>query len=267
MHAPGKSRLSKTRVELVAAGDSVTTVPYWTDGDPSGCFVDLRAHPDLIDQIAELDGRPALRDQIILLNESPSPFMTIACSCVTTRLFQQSGPPAWRTSSSCTLALADPERRDIMSYGSLARALHHALGSAPSTTRWNRVVELQPAPVVFHPDGRPTWSLTIRTHGYGLDSGTAAHEWRLCMLAQNTAMASWIRLQDLHGIEFLTACHREPGITHPRQPCPAVERPGRRTSQRGVGPRPPGDARVGAGRARRPAAGPADREGQGGPTR
>lgn len=76
----------------------------------------------------------------------------------------------------------------------MACALHDALGSAPGTTRWKGVVELQPDPVVFHPDGRPTWSLGIRTHGYGLDSGTAVHEWRLCLLAQNNAMASWIRL-------------------------------------------------------------------------
>ncbi len=231
MHAPGTTRLSRTRVDLVTAGDSVTTVPYWTDGVPSECFVDLRAHPDLIDEIAELDGRPALREHIVLLNESPSPFMTIGCSCATTRLFQQAGPPAWKTSSSVLLAFVDPELRDIMSYASLACALHDALGSAPGTTRWNSVVELQPAPVVFQPAGRPALSLSIRTHGYALDSGAAVHHWSASMQAQNTAIASWSRLQDLHGIEFLTACQWEPGITRPRQRCPAVERPGRRTSQ------------------------------------
>lgn len=194
LHTPRATRPSKTSVDFVAAGDSVTTVLYWTDGDPSGCFVDLRANPDQIDLIDELDGRPALREQIMLLNGTSSPFMTIGCRCETTRLFQQGGPSAWRTSSRVQFAFVDPERRDIMSYAPLACALHHALGSSPGTTRWTRVVELQPDPVVFHPDGRPTWSLTIRTHGYGLDSGTAVHEWSGCIGLQTIAMASSIRL-------------------------------------------------------------------------
>lgn len=88
---------------------------YWTDGVPSKCWIDLRGNSDPIDLIDELDGRPAMREQIIMLNGMSSPFMTFGCACATTRLFQQGGPPAWRTSSSVQFAFVDPELRDIMS--------------------------------------------------------------------------------------------------------------------------------------------------------
>jgi hypothetical protein len=99
-----------TRVELGEPGDVVTDVPYWMDGVPSRWWIDLRLNPDLIDVIDDLRGRPALREQIILLNQPDGPFMTIVCARATTRWFQQAGPPAWRAGSSVQFAFADQER-------------------------------------------------------------------------------------------------------------------------------------------------------------
>lgn len=212
MHTPGTTRQSTTRVELAEAGDIVTQVPYWMEGTPSRCWIDLRGNPDLIDLIDELRGRPALREQVELLNAPEAPFMTIGCRSETARLFQHGGPPAWRTSSEVQFAFADPERSEIGSYASLARALHDGLGSDPHATRWNRLVELRPAPVVFQPAGLAAWSMTIRTSSYGLDSGTAAHEWELCLLSQTALIRSWTRLQDLDGMEFNSVSRASVGL-------------------------------------------------------
>lgn len=188
---PGTAARTTTRVRLVEASDIVTTVP---EGAPSRQWIDLRRSPDQIDLMDELRGRPALREQVELLNAPESPFITIACDCSTTRLFLHGGPPAWRTSSSVQFVCIDPARSGPDYYASLAQALLDGLGSDPHATRWNRVVELEPVMAVFHPDGSPAWSLSIRTHGYGLDSGTAVHEWSGCISLQTSATASWIRL-------------------------------------------------------------------------
>ncbi len=185
------TRLPTTRVELVEPGDIMTTVPYGTDGVPRRCWIDLRENPDQIDLIDTLRGRPAMREQVELLNAPETPFMTIACECATTRLFQQGGPPAWMTSSSVQLAFVDPERCDMGRYGSLVRTLHEGLGSEPHATRWNRLVSLRPDPVVFQPGGHAGWSLTISTRAYGLDGETAVHHWSACMQLQTMVIASW----------------------------------------------------------------------------
>ena len=194
MQSPGVTARTTTRVRLGEPSDIVTSVPYGVDGTPSRRWIDLRENPDQIDLIDELRGRPALREQVELLNAPESPFITIACDCSTTRLFLHGGPPAWRTSSSVQFVCIDPARSGPDYYASLAQALLDGLGSDPHATRWSRVVELEPVMVVFHPDGRPAWSLSIRTHGYGLDSGTAVHEWSGCIGLQTIAMASSIRL-------------------------------------------------------------------------
>lgn len=190
-----------TRVRLGEPSDIVTTVPYGADGTPSRRWIDLRENPDQIDLMDELRGRPTLREQVALLNAPESPFITIACEASTTRLFQAGGPPAWRTSSSLQLVFADPARCDLDSYAPLAQALLDGLGGDQNAARWSRLVELRPDPVVFPSAGRLGWSLTIRTIAYGLDSGTSAHEWNLCVMMQTALIRSWARLLDLGGMQ------------------------------------------------------------------
>lgn len=197
MQRPGMTTRTTTMVRLGEPSDIVTTVPYGADGTPSRRWLDLRRNPNQIDLIDALRGRPALRDQIAMLNQQAGPFMTIACAAATTRLFQAGGPPAWRASSSVQLAFADAECCDLDNYAPLAQALLDRRGVDPHAPRWNRLIELRPDPVVFPLAGRLGWSLTIRTSAYGLDSGTSAHEWNLCILAQSAAIRSWTWLQDL----------------------------------------------------------------------
>lgn len=198
---PGMTARTTTMVRLGEPSDIVTTVPYGADGTPSRRWLDLRRNPDQIDLIDELRGRPALRDQIAMLNQHAGPFMTIACAAATTRLFPAGGPPAWRASSSVQLAFADPARCDLDNYAPLAQALLGGRGVDPHATRWSRLVELRPDPVEFQAVGRCAWSLTIQTAAYGLDCGTSAHEWSLCILAQCATIGSWARLQDLGGMQ------------------------------------------------------------------
>lgn len=184
-------RTSTTRVRLVEPGETVLTVPYGVDGDPRKRFVNLREHPDRIDQIEALHRMAALREQIMLLNRRDSPFMTFACTAWTTRLFQQAGPPAWRTSSSVWLAFVGAASRGLRRYIALARAFLDVLDTAGRADRWNSVIELQPKPVVFNLE-RPSWSMCIPTSGYGLDTRAAMLELELCLRAQTDLFRSRI---------------------------------------------------------------------------
>ncbi len=190
MHAPGIRR-STTRVRLVEAGHVVTHAPDWTDGVASRCGIDLRGNPELIDLI-ELVGRPALREQLKVLSQPFGPFMTIACSMsTTTRLFPPGGPPVWKASTSVQLEFIDRTRCTLDNYASLAHALLDGLGGDPHPTRWNRLVELRPDLVEFHPGDRAAWSLTILTSAYGLEGGAAVRELELCLHAQTAVIAAW----------------------------------------------------------------------------
>lgn len=184
-------RTSTTRVRIVEPGKTVLTVPYRAGGDPRERFLDLREDPGRIDQIEGLQRRPALREQIMLLNRRDSPLMTFACTARTTRLFQQAGPPAWRTSSSVWLAFVGTARQDLRGYVALARAFLGTLDTAGRADRCNSVIELQPDPVVFDP-GCPVWSMQLRTSGYGLDTLTAMLEWDLCARAQTELLGTWV---------------------------------------------------------------------------
>ena len=213
MHKPGITARTTTRVKLVQASDIVTTIPDGADGTPSNRWIDLRRNPDQIDLMDELRGRPTLHEQVAMLNLPAGPFMTIACEAATTRLFQHGGSPAWRTSSSLQLVFADLLARcDLDNYVPLARALLDGLGGDPNATRWSRLVELRPNPVVSPSAGRLAWSLTIRTSAYGLDSGTSAHEWNLCVMIQTALIRSWTRLQDLDGMEFNSVSRASVGL-------------------------------------------------------
>lgn len=192
-HAPEAARRLTTRVELRAPADKLTAAPYLTPDDPGRRFFDLRAHPEQIDLIGELDGRPAMREQIMLLNARSSPFFSIGCERSVSRLRRQDGSPVWKTTSYVQFAFVDAARCEITSYEPFARALHEALDGR-NTNEWNRLVELEPDPVVFQPAGRRAWSMTIWTSAFAQDCETSVHEWSLCMLAQTAVMGSWIRI-------------------------------------------------------------------------
>lgn len=201
-HAPEATRRLTTRVELRAPTDKLTAVPYLTPDNPNRRFFDLRAHPEQIDLIGELDGRPALREQIMLLNARSSPFFSIGCERSVSRLRREDGSPVWKTTSYVQFAFVVPARCQIASYEPIVRALHEALDCGVESNEWNRLVELEPDPIVLQPAGRRAWSMTIWTTAYALDGETSVHEWSLCMLAQTAAMAQWIRLGSLDATDI-----------------------------------------------------------------
>jgi hypothetical protein len=69
----------------LATADPVITVPWAASGDdaPKCRFVDLRVGPHLIDEIAEVQGRPELRSALLLLNGVDSQFWTAKCDAWT----------------------------------------------------------------------------------------------------------------------------------------------------------------------------------------
>ncbi len=192
MHRPEATRRS-TRVELRPPTDKLTAVPYSTPDDPDRRFIDLRAHPEQVELIGELDGRPAMREQIMLLDARSSPFFSIGCERAVSRLRREDGSPVWKTTSYVQFAFVEQDRCEIMTYEPFVRALHAGLDCGADSDEWNRLVELEPDPIVLQPTGRRAWSLTIWTTAYALDGETSVHEWSLCMLAQTSVMRSWIR--------------------------------------------------------------------------
>jgi hypothetical protein len=77
----------------LATADPVITVP-WASGDdePKCRFVDLRVGPHLIDEIAEVQGRPELRSALLLLNGVDSQFWTAKCDAWTSSPEQGDDP-------------------------------------------------------------------------------------------------------------------------------------------------------------------------------
>jgi hypothetical protein len=65
----------------LATGDPMVIVPWAASAeDVQPCkFLDLRLHPNLIDEIAEVRCRPALRAALLLLNGAASPLWTAKC--------------------------------------------------------------------------------------------------------------------------------------------------------------------------------------------
>jgi hypothetical protein len=64
-------------VEL-AADDPTLAVP-WTDPEARWHYVDLRAHPEQIDQLEEAQTFAEIRDFLVMLNANPSAFGTAKC--------------------------------------------------------------------------------------------------------------------------------------------------------------------------------------------
>jgi hypothetical protein len=69
----------------LATADPVISVPWAASGDegPKCRFVDLRLGSQLIDEIAEAQGRPALRSGLLLLNGVASQLWTAKCDAWT----------------------------------------------------------------------------------------------------------------------------------------------------------------------------------------
>jgi hypothetical protein len=67
----------------LANSDPVIAIP-WASGDKPECrFVDLRLNSQLIDEIEEAQGKPALRSGLLLLNGATSQFWTAKCDAWT----------------------------------------------------------------------------------------------------------------------------------------------------------------------------------------
>ena len=78
----------------LATADPVITVPWsaYGDDEPKCRFVDLRLGPDLIDEIEEARGRPALRSALLLLNGVDSQLWTAKCDSWTSSPEQGDDP-------------------------------------------------------------------------------------------------------------------------------------------------------------------------------
>ena len=77
----------------LAGDDPVITVPWAATGDGPRCrFVDLRLGPHLIDELAEPQGRPALRSALLLLNGVGSQLWTAKCDAWTSSPDQGDDP-------------------------------------------------------------------------------------------------------------------------------------------------------------------------------
>jgi hypothetical protein len=78
----------------LASSDPMITVPWAASGDddPKCRFFDLRQEPDLIDEIEEARGRPALRSALLVLNGVDSELWTAKCDAWTSSPEQGDDP-------------------------------------------------------------------------------------------------------------------------------------------------------------------------------
>lgn len=188
---PPEPNRSSTRVVLCPPTSKVTAVPYSTPGDQDRRFIDLRAHPELIENIRELTGRAPMREQVELLNSADSPFFSIGCERSVSEIRKLDAQPIWKCTSYVQVAFVDPASCEIENYEGLARALHEALDTETDQP-CDRLVELEPDPVALHHAGRRAWSLSIWTSCYAADADSSVREWAECMDAQNVVLCSWI---------------------------------------------------------------------------
>lgn len=160
-------------------------------GDPDRRFVDLRAHPELIEHIRELTGRAPMREQVELLNSAGSPFFSIGCESAVSEIRKLDAQPTWKCTSYVQFAFVDPASCEIENYEGLARALHEALDTKADRA-CDRLVELEPDPIALRRAERQAWSLSIWTSCYAADADSSVREWAECMDAQNVVLRSWI---------------------------------------------------------------------------
>jgi hypothetical protein len=180
------------RVEIVQeleADDGKLEVPWANPEDPLSHYVDLKAHPDEIDQLEECRRFPALGELLRAANSSRSPFRTAKCD-------------VWGTTE-----LSEDERLDfklpckVGSYVDLfldqsdykyKRELHvqvaEKLRQLLSPLRVQAQMEICVRQALYHPEPRWGYYLTCFLHAYGADPGEAAEEWRRAIRALGHAL-------------------------------------------------------------------------------
>ena len=182
-------------VELGEGADRLE-IPWASPDTPANRHYDLKAHPDLLDQIAEAQANPPLRRFLQAVNAPESFFATAKCNTWRTEAFTDAeratfpvhperSRRAARTkfASYVDLVFAPPPFNfHRQHYEQLAERLAQQLAPEPAAAR----VELCLRHCYYHP--RQSWGfyLTIFLYGYGGQQAEAEREWAagLAALAQ-----------------------------------------------------------------------------------
>jgi hypothetical protein len=201
------------RVEIVKetdAGDDRLDIPWASPEEPDLRYVDLKPHPELIDELEECRRFPPLGGFLRQINSPESLFRTAKCD-------------AWTTTD-----LSEDERADFQlpfkmgSYvdvffdrSELNAALEpqvqlgEKLRQALASFRIQAQLEVCIRRCLFHSEERWGYYLTLFTHAYGGDPNEAAVEWARALEAEVEVLR---RIGSTHLQAVATFPLRNPGL-------------------------------------------------------
>ena len=169
-----------TSMVKLKVNDKVLPIPYPPvdrEGSSNHGFTDLRAHPELIDQIPELEGFSELRGFIEALNSSSGPFRSLGCE-KSFAPFQQEEEPqlAVKLVSYVDLGFAEVTHNfDRKNFEELVDQLHEFSKGREFPKYLKIEHELTRTSYAGH--NADAWSLTVWTAGFGNTEKTSRNHW------------------------------------------------------------------------------------------
>jgi len=156
----------------------MTAIPYPAverqDGNVNHGFFDLRDHPELADQIPEVQKSRGIGDIVRAANAKGSAIMTLGCECALSPVEPSpEGTRSWRVGSYVSVAFRDPRRNSEP--GALVRLAETILSRIPPSEEHHIGFEflVEPLKVFFEHEGQ--YELTLKPEGHGR---TEEEAWR-----------------------------------------------------------------------------------------
>lgn len=182
-------------VELEDRADRLD-IPWASPDETSNRYYDLKAQPELLDEIAEARANPALKQFLLTLNAPDTMFATAKCHTWSTQEFsaaERSSHPASsaKFASYVDVVFSHPAfnfQREH--YEQLARRISPRLSSNPAPAR----AELCLRHCYYHAQQAWGYYLTIFLYGYGSDAAAAERNWAAALGALGDTLVHLSRL-------------------------------------------------------------------------
>ena len=190
-------------VELVDGADRLE-IPWASPSETSNQYYDLKARPDLLDEIVDARANPALKQFLEALNATDTMFATAKCHTWSTQEFSAAERSSHPTASIKFASYVDAVFSHPVfnfqreHYEQLARQILQRLSSNPAPAR----AELCLRHCYYHAQQAWGYYLTIFLYGYGSDAAEAERNWAAALgaLSDTLLRLSHILRQALHQI-------------------------------------------------------------------
>ena len=196
----GDKILSQTDCVIIAEGGRGPVVPYpnvdHADGKKNYGFLDVKANPELIDSIPEVQGWPEFKQLLQVINGPESSLMSLGCE---KSYFPYDGKATkfgitTYIGSYTDVAFSDiPMNQDRSNLLTLAQQIRDQINPIFANTGARVDLTLQQSPSLF---GVPDcWTIQLKLRGYGRDNDEARKMWgagasELLKVIENIAVRS-----------------------------------------------------------------------------